>query len=105
MKCDVSGITRGPLFIWIDDVVSDPHWRRKPKEGVPARKYRKVPRHCYPPSNAVWLAPKCGSLSPDGRSWCMDNVYDICPECGSDPVPYEPVWTMMVPEKWRTISR
>jgi hypothetical protein len=38
----------------------------------------------------IWLEPDCeGNLSAGGdRSWCKDNVYDECPDCGATATKY-----------------
>ena len=41
----------------------------------------------------IWLQPWCHDCarhdaSDTGRTWCADNVYDDCEECGQKPVQY-----------------
>lgn len=38
----------------------------------------------------IWLEPWCDGCNygSDGRTWCKDNVYDPCEECGREPVKY-----------------
>jgi hypothetical protein len=49
------------------------------------------PGECY---DVIWLQPWCddcakNSYGPDGgRTWCQDNVYGTCEECGREPVKY-----------------
>ena len=42
----------------------------------------------------IWLAPWCDGCNKydysidGGRTWCKDNVYEPCEECGREPVKY-----------------
>jgi hypothetical protein len=41
----------------------------------------------------IWLAPWCDAcaavcVNDAGRTWCQDNAYDPCEECGRMPVKY-----------------
>lgn len=41
----------------------------------------------------IWLAPWCDGCekqcySDEGRTWCQENVYEPCEECGRMPVKY-----------------
>jgi hypothetical protein len=42
----------------------------------------------------IWLAPWCDGCdkydcsNDGGRTWCKDNVYETCVECGREPVKY-----------------
>src|SRR5437868_10340340 len=36
----------------------------------------------------IWLEPKCSDVCGDGRSWCQDDVWEKCDECGSPAVKY-----------------
>lgn len=41
----------------------------------------------------IWLAPYCAECarhdhSDTGRTWCEDDVYEPCEECGRGPVKY-----------------
>lgn len=42
----------------------------------------------------IWLAPWCdgcerNSMHSEGRTWCQNNVYAPCDECGKLPVKYQ----------------
>ena len=41
-----------------------------------------------PDHERIWLEPKCTQESPDGRSWCKDDVWGECDECGTKPTEY-----------------
>lgn len=38
----------------------------------------------------IWLEPGCdgNSMAGEGRTWCQDNVYEACPECGAGATEY-----------------
>lgn len=41
----------------------------------------------------IWLAPWCNecerrTVDVDGRTWCKDNVFEPCSECGQKPLRY-----------------
>lgn len=38
----------------------------------------------------IWLEPGCdgNSMAGEGRTWCQDNVYEACPECGARATEY-----------------
>lgn len=42
----------------------------------------------------IWLKPWCDECKKnhyrhdEGQTWCQDNVYDPCEECGAMPVKY-----------------
>ena len=38
----------------------------------------------------IWLEPGCdgNSFAGEGRTWCQDNVYDPCPDCGAEATEY-----------------
>ena len=41
---------------------------------------------------AIWLAPWCNECErhcySDGRTWCQEDVYEPCGECGRKSVKY-----------------
>jgi hypothetical protein len=36
----------------------------------------------------IWLEPQCDECRGHERSWCYDNVWGECDECGAKPVKY-----------------
>jgi len=35
----------------------------------------------------IWLEPSCNQCDRE-RTWCQDNVYEKCEECGREPTRY-----------------
>lgn len=40
----------------------------------------------------IWIEPHCNECSlgraDEGPTWCRDNVYEPCEECGQQPIKY-----------------
>jgi hypothetical protein len=80
--------------------------RRVPAQPMPESDAERLRRHVtrildkIPPSPdlaaapggdgpaRMWLAPKCEEENREGRTWCADDAWGACPECGAKPVLY-----------------
>lgn len=41
------------------------------------------------PSREIWLSPHCQQCAHFAETtWCQDNIYDACEECGKKPIRY-----------------
>ena len=36
----------------------------------------------------IWLEPFCHKCNAYPRTWCQDNIYEPCEECGRQPTKY-----------------
>jgi len=43
----------------------------------------------YDDPKYIWLEPGCVSCSIYERTWCINNVYEPCEECGRKPAKYQ----------------
>lgn len=54
----------------------------------------------------IWLKPACKECidcindTDYGRTWCQDNIYEPCPDCGRLPTKYTIVSDSWKPKTW-----
>ena len=93
-----------PAIIWIENIArsEQPRCGRRPDDLRLPLPYRRVKRSAEPPAGSVWLQPRCGEGSDHERTWCADDAWSSCDECGRLPKAYPPAFRWQAAqEAWR----
>ena len=93
-----------PPVIWIENVApaEEPRWGRRPDDLRLPLPYRRVRRGAEAPPGSVWLEPGCADSCEEERTWCTENAWGSCDECGRLPKAYAPAFRWQTAqEAWR----